>query len=853
MRKSQKTWDENYNALKEYAKKYGTTRLTGNVKYKGFSLGSFVAKNRYLYNKGELSQERINKLKNINFVFDPYGEDWNFAYELAIDYYNEYGNLLVLQKSEYKGFKLGGWISNQRAAYNKETRKITRDRILKLEAIGMIWDANVASWEKSYLYAKDYYECYGNLDIKSTYEVEGFKLGKWISNQRTSMKDSSNSHILTPERINRLNEIGMLWEAPKAYQTSFPEQALYFYFKKVFPDALNNDRSLGFEVDVLDMDSRIGMEYDGWRYHQEIERDLIKNQKAKGVIELYRFREKGCPLLEDGLSNNIDVDILDDYNYLSEVFQNCFDLLCSKLSLPSISVDIYRDIDDILLQYNNKKDVFDFWFNEAEQYYNEYGNLLVKSSDKKHTGLYNFIGRARSAYYSRRGHLTKDEVKKLESIGMIWNVPDYIFAIKTQLAKEYYYIHGDINIPTNTIIDGINMGNFISVLRRNYSEGRLDRDSIQMFESMGVSWKPKDKLWQERYDLLKKIYNRDGNIDIQSTYVEDDIPIGKWLYNQIKAYWGINGWYLSEDKISLLEDLNIDWKEDKYCDGLQEYRNKCWMSNYYLLKEYVEVFDVESLNTRTEYEGIKIGAWLSRQRSDKTLSNEKIQLLKAIGIKIKIFDEEWMEMYELVKEFVDKYGWDKIVQKTKYKGKNIGKWLDTRRLEKRGKSGIPGVTLTEERIKLLDDIGMVWEINASKWNSFYDALKDFLEIHSWDEIHNTTVYKDYKIGDWVMRQRRIYNGTSSTGELTDLQIKKLEELGIVWNVNKNRWDEMFLLVKEYVEKFGWDKMKYDTNYKNKNIGAWLARQKGARRNKCGRLKISQDRIDLLDSIGIDWN
>ena len=72
---------------------------------------------------------------------------WNKMYELAKAYYECYGDLKIGYHFETnngidhnKGeLKLGRWISQQR--YNYRTNKISRDRINRLNQIGMDWMA----------------------------------------------------------------------------------------------------------------------------------------------------------------------------------------------------------------------------------------------------------------------------------------------------------------------------------------------------------------------------------------------------------------------------------------------------------------------------------------------------------------------------------------------------------------------------------------------------------------------------------------------------------------------------------------------------------------------------------------
>lgn len=81
-------------------------------------------------------------------------------------------------------------------------------------------------------------------------------------------------------------------------QTSFREQALYFYIKKMYPDAISRYKpdSFGrFELDIYIPSFRLGIEYDGvaWHKNENFDRERRKYQLCKQLgITLLRIKEK---------------------------------------------------------------------------------------------------------------------------------------------------------------------------------------------------------------------------------------------------------------------------------------------------------------------------------------------------------------------------------------------------------------------------------------------------------------------------------------------------------------------------------------------------------------------------------
>lgn len=82
----------------------------------------------------------------------------------------------------------------------------------------------------------------------------------------------------------------------KEKSVSFPEKAVYFYVLKQFPEAVENYRSKlinNKELDVFLPNKRIGIEYDGLLFHQDIKRDKEKDLICKRQnIEVYHIVEK---------------------------------------------------------------------------------------------------------------------------------------------------------------------------------------------------------------------------------------------------------------------------------------------------------------------------------------------------------------------------------------------------------------------------------------------------------------------------------------------------------------------------------------------------------------------------------
>ena len=147
---------------------------------------------------------------------------WMNYYEMAKQYYEEKGNLQIPLLYEVNGYKLGKWIQTQRSRQRGKGNLLPLSELqLKLlNDIKMIWEINNVNpdtdyindeWMTYYNLAKQYYEQNGNLLIPISYEVDGYKLGRWLSNQRRIYKRQSGYAELPKKKYNLLNEIDMVW------------------------------------------------------------------------------------------------------------------------------------------------------------------------------------------------------------------------------------------------------------------------------------------------------------------------------------------------------------------------------------------------------------------------------------------------------------------------------------------------------------------------------------------------------------------------------------------------------------------------------------------------------------------
>ena len=214
-------WQRGFEAAQKYHDTYGNLMVARKyVDPEGYPLGQWIIKTRHQKADGCLREERIVQLDEIGMVWSVFDAKWEKAFALAVAYYEENGNLNIPRSYvTASGEKLGSWLASQQWAYPKG--KLSQDQIERLEKIGMYWgNRNDRQWNEGYQRAKCYFEAHGNLKVPINYcSPDGYALGKWVKRQKyTRLNPEKSGGVLTPERIARLDAIGMQWEKADPWQ-----------------------------------------------------------------------------------------------------------------------------------------------------------------------------------------------------------------------------------------------------------------------------------------------------------------------------------------------------------------------------------------------------------------------------------------------------------------------------------------------------------------------------------------------------------------------------------------------------------------------------------------------------------
>lgn len=138
----------------------------------------------------------------------------------------------------------------------------------------------------------------------------------------------------------------------KKYQTSFPEQVIYYYIKKAFPNAINKYKDIfsnSMELDIFIPEIKMGIEFDGANWHKTNDEYLREKKKydicKNNGITLIRIKEKTDNKWEDVADGIYYVSKNNNYKNLDRIIRHIIGLIDVNLTRPNTNCGIYDRFD----------------------------------------------------------------------------------------------------------------------------------------------------------------------------------------------------------------------------------------------------------------------------------------------------------------------------------------------------------------------------------------------------------------------------------------------------------------------------------------------------------------------------
>lgn len=425
-----KMWLRRYEMAKSYFCEHGDLRVPKDYVVDGFQLGIWVYAQRTKKRKGELSQDKIDKLNEIEIGW----ENWNEAenarlYDVGFEHLAEFikdndPNMIRATTVSPDGYRLGAWVMANRSKYKRG--ELADEYVERFHQLGYPLDSD-EQWEYLYREVKEYFDEHQTMTLPDKYYGKsGFCLTFWLDKQRRAYAKGE----LSDEQMRKMDDIGYPFK-PKVSHTAVANrnnwQAKYEIVKE-FLDLHRNEK-IDPEVEYK------GIKIIGWIRQQ---RNFIQNAV-------------------------FDDDRVDLFNSLN--WQSVLDNLISH---------------------------WDIMYEAAAKYYDEHGT--VKKIEQGHIidggELSSWVANEIKVVNSKDGALRTEE--QLEKLAMIGIEPSTIDRHEKQWLMRYEelkaFIDDNKRLPLTRKAKGAenSIAVWLNSQKKKYRAGDLSSKRADMLTKLGV-------------------------------------------------------------------------------------------------------------------------------------------------------------------------------------------------------------------------------------------------------------------------------------------------------------------------------------------------------------------------------
>ena len=292
--------------------------------------------------------------------------------------------------------------------------------------------------------------------------------------------------------------------------------------------------------------------------------------------------------------------------------------LGEESSIVNDSFSIYDEVKDCRELFGRLNDVLTVsWqtmFEQAKKYYSENGDLEVPARFITNDGysLGHWIYNQRAVRKGQQtGNLSEEQIEKLNSIGMRWNLyTDYSWEKNFNAAKDYYEKNGHLDVPSRFVTrDGLPLGEWLSSLRTWESSGihpkYLSAERKKQLESIGMIWSKLDYYWEQNFSEALRYYRKNGDLLVPSNFVTDNgMRLGSWIFRQRKLHSGsCKGTPLTAEQTARLNSIGMVWEPEDP-----------WLMSFNLVKGYYKEHGNINISQSTVVNGVWLGKWIAEQK-----------------------------------------------------------------------------------------------------------------------------------------------------------------------------------------------------------------------------------------------
>ena len=460
------SWDRWFGLLQKFHGKEGHCQVAAKLELDGLKLGRWVSVQRL--GKANLSQDKLSRLNNLNFSWNPRSEQWEEGFEALQKFKERKGHCMVPQDYFFKGLRLGSWVLRRRQ--NKS--QLTAEQISLLDSLGFSWNPHTEHWDKCFRELEIFRKIEGHCRVPRRNRLNGLNVGVWVDSLRR------NKDKLTVEQIRRLDSLGYSWDP----HTDTWEQG--------FMALLQFRKSEGHcRVAAKFVHKLSGFKLGSWVSTQRLKKsqltadkvkrldsigftwDPISEQWERGFAALVAFhqRQGHCRAAKSTSGSDLKVG-----TWVAKQRNN----------KRRLTVEQIRRLDSLGFSWDPHADMWEQGFLTLQSFKESMGNCRVPQTHiYDNFKLGSWVARQRQT----KKQLSIEQVRRLDALGFSWDPYSEDWEYAFNLLKAFRKREGHCRVTDGHMEGDLQLGNWVKKQRALGKKTQSER--LRRLNSLNFIWK----------------------------------------------------------------------------------------------------------------------------------------------------------------------------------------------------------------------------------------------------------------------------------------------------------------------------------------------------------------------------
>ncbi|MBF0419069.1 MAG: Helicase associated domain protein [Magnetococcales bacterium] len=422
----------------------------------------------------------------------------------------------------------------------------------------------------------------------------------------------------------------------------------------------------------------------------------------------------------------------------------------------------------------------------------------------------------------QKERLDENRRQRLEAVGFIWDLEATEWQEQFQRFRMIVVTLGRWPGIDHPILDELRP--WLEEQRQLRVKNRLHPARCNQLNALGFIWSTRQEQWQRLFDRFVSFKRLHGHGLVPERYSADP-ELSSWVQDQRRDYRrGI-----------MVEEIHSRLAMVGFVFDPQAYH---WDRMLALFERYQRHHgDDDPVAVNPLYAPLK--DWMASQRrmqmSGRLPETERDKLTR-LGFVWDPAAKHEQTMLNALRRFMEQYGHCNIPADYNHPP-TLSSWV--RKLRTRRITG----GLSQELIDHLDLMGFIWDAREAEWQEMFHALKQFNQ-----ERHHCIVPDPYpvhpRLPAWVKNIRKIYKNNALDKEKTE----SLNQLEFVWDEKAVFWEEMFVALAAYHDRFG-HSLVPENDSQHARLAWWVAAQRKARAGG----QLDEKQIQRLDRLHFVWD